>query len=147
MPLLNPEFVKHERIALQKHFKAKRDHVLRRLAELGLPVSVPPEATFYIWLNLEGLPPPLNNGLTFFEELLKEKCIAVPGIFFDINPAHRRNLFSSPCHHFVRISFGPPLENLDKGIDAVGRVLERVKKEGMGGFGHGYKASEAGAAE
>ena len=52
---------------------------------------------------------------TFFEELLKEKTIVIPGIFFDINPSHRRNLFNSPCHHFVRLSFGPPLEDLDKG--------------------------------
>ena len=51
----------------------------------------------------------------FFEELLKEHTIVIPGIFFDINPAHRRNLFHSPCHHFVRLSFGPPLEDLDKG--------------------------------
>lgn len=52
---------------------------------------------------------------TFFEELLKEKTIVIPGIFFDINPAHRRNLFNSPCHQFVRISFGPPMEDLDRG--------------------------------
>ena len=51
----------------------------------------------------------------FFEELLKEKTIVIPGIFFDINPAHRRNLFNSICHHFVRISFGPPLKDLDMG--------------------------------
>lgn len=93
----------------------KRDHVLKRLKDMGLEVKIPPVATFYIWLNLENLPDPINNGLTFFEELLKEKTIVIPGIFFDINPAHRRNLFSSPCHHFVRLSFGPPLEDLDKG--------------------------------
>lgn len=52
---------------------------------------------------------------TFFEELLKEKTIVIPGIFFDINPAHRRNLFNSPCHHFVRLSFGPPLDDLVRG--------------------------------
>jgi len=52
---------------------------------------------------------------TFFEELLKEKTIVIPGIFFDINPAHRRNLFNSPCHHFVRLSFGPPLDDLERG--------------------------------
>jgi len=52
---------------------------------------------------------------TFFEELLKEQTIVIPGIFFDINPSHRRNLFNSPCHHFVRISFGPPLADLNKG--------------------------------
>lgn len=52
---------------------------------------------------------------TFFEELLKEKTIVIPGIFFDINPSHRRNLFHSPCHHFVRLSFGPPLDVLNTG--------------------------------
>lgn len=83
---------------------------------------------------------------TFFEELLKEKCIVIPGIFFDINPSHRRNLFSSPCHHFVRLSFGPNLETLDKGIDAMARVLKRAKKEGMQSFGHNYRKSWDGAA-
>jgi hypothetical protein len=41
------------------------------------------------------------------------------GIFFDINPSHRRDLFKSPCHHFVRISFGPPMEDLAKGLDGI----------------------------
>ena len=104
-----------EKLSLQKHFHHKRDHVLRRLREMGLKVRLPPRATFYVWLDLESLPTPINNGLTFFEELLKEKTIVIPGIFFDINPSHRRNLFNSPCHHFVRLSFGPPLEDLDKG--------------------------------
>ncbi|KAI0811021.1 aminotransferase [Irpex lacteus] len=141
IPLLEPNHVQQEKVALQKHFKHKRDHVLKRLARLGLKVNVPPTSTFYIWLNLEHLPAPLNNGLTFFEELLKEKCIGVPGIFFDINPAHRRNLFSSPCHHFIRLSFGPPIDVLDKGVDAIARVLKRAKKEGMHGFGHSYAKS------
>ncbi|THH19479.1 hypothetical protein EW146_g1708 [Bondarzewia mesenterica] len=141
VPLLDPEHVKKEKLALQRHFKHKRDHVLKRLHTLGLDVEIPPTSTFYIWLNLEKLPPPINNGLTFFEELLKEKTIVIPGIFFDINPAHRRNLFSSPCHHFVRLSFGPPIEDLDKGLDAIGRVLRKAKKEGMRSFGHSYKKS------
>ena len=100
---------------------------------------------------------------TFFEELLKEKTIVVPGIFFDINPAHRRNLFNSPCHHFVRLSFGPPLEDLDKGpliddfshlgacsivlncrvlgLDAIERVLIKARDHGTKTFGHSYKKS------
>ncbi|KAH9950211.1 aminotransferase [Amylocystis lapponica] len=144
--LLKPERVHLEKLALQKHFKHKRDHVLRRLKTLGFRVDVPPQATFYVWLNLENLPAPLNNGLTFFEELLKEKTIVIPGIFFDINPAHRRNLFNSPCHHFVRLSFGPPLDVLDMGIDAMERVLKKAKKEGMRAFGHGYSKSVEGSA-
>jgi len=141
IPLLDPAFVEVEKIALQKHFKAKRDHVLARLHALHLDVDIPPSSTFYIWLNLEKLPAPLNNGLTFFEELLKEQTIVIPGIFFDINPSHRRNLFNSPCHHFIRISFGPPLADLDRGLDAIDRVLKRAKQAGMKDFGQGYKAS------
>jgi len=139
--LVQPEYVATAKVALQKHFKMKRDHVLKRLHHLGLDVDCPPTSTFYIWLNLSKLPAPLNNGLTFFEELLKEQTIVIPGIFFDINPSHRRNLFHSPCHHFVRLSFGPPLEDLDKGLDAMERVLRKVRKEGLRGFGHSYKPS------
>lgn len=63
IPRLDPDHVFQEKVALQRHFKHKRDHVLKRLARLGLKVAVPPESTFYIWLNLEHLPSPLNNGL------------------------------------------------------------------------------------
>ncbi|KAG5354068.1 hypothetical protein C0989_009766 [Termitomyces sp. Mn162] len=117
---------------------AKRDHVLSRLHALGLDVDIPPNSTFYIWLNLEKLPEPLNNGLVFFEELLKHKTIVIPGIFFDINPAHRRNLFNSPCHHYVRLSFGPPIADLDKGLDAIGQVLQKARRTGTRHMGHGY---------
>jgi len=65
----------------------------------------------------------------------------IPGIFFDINPSHRRNLFNSPCHHYVRLSFGPPLADLDMGLDALQRLLRKVRKDGLKGFGHGYKKS------
>ncbi|KAG6917920.1 hypothetical protein DXG01_000357 [Tephrocybe rancida] len=139
IPLLDPALVALEKVALQKHFKAKRDHVLSRLHALGLDVDLPPTSTFYIWLNLEKLPEPLNNGLVFFEELLKFKTIVIPGIFFDINPSHRRNLFNSPCHHFVRLSFGPPLADLDRGLDAIGMVLRKAKKSGTQNIGYGYK--------
>ena len=70
----------------------------------------------------------------------------IPGIFFDINPSHRRNLFNSPCHHFVRLSFGPPLKDLDKGLDAIARLLKRARREGVRGLGHGYKKSVDGPA-
>lgn len=44
---------------------------------------MPPSSTFYIWLDLSTLPSPLNSGLVFFEEALKEKTIVVPGLFFE----------------------------------------------------------------
>lgn len=135
VPLLEISRVKQDKIALQKHFRMKRDKVLERLENIGLKVKIPPKWTFYIWLDLSDLPPPLNSGLVFFEELLKQKVIVVPGIFFDINPAHRRNLFSSPCHHFVRLSFGPPMCQLVKGLDGIERVL-RTAQEHFVNDGH-----------
>lgn len=131
-------------------------------------VEVPPTSTFYVWLDLSDLPHPLNSGLTFFEELLKEKTIVVPGIFFDVNPASRRRLFDSPCAHFVRLSFGtlvfslrlpilfdinapfagPPLPELDRGLDGIERLIKRTKghyeQHGhlRGAIG-GYKASSS----
>ena len=67
--------------------------------------------------------------------------IYLTGIFFDINPSHRRDLFKSPCHSFVRISFGPPMEDLVKGVDGIERVLKRAKEEGLVGFGKDYEKS------
>jgi aspartate/methionine/tyrosine aminotransferase len=106
IPLLEPQRVQQDKEALQQLFLKKRNHVLDRLDKMGLTVrrpvpqkwvycpilrdrepaymhsqvEVPPVATFYIWLDVSGLPAPLNSGLTFFEELLKEKTIVVPGV-------------------------------------------------------------------
>ncbi|RVX67524.1 hypothetical protein B0A52_08877 [Exophiala mesophila] len=135
--MLDPPKVKAEMKALQTHFKMKRDYVLKRLSEIGFTQgdqSVP-DSTFYIWLDLTTLRPPLpqnsaldlSNGLAFFDALLQEKTIVVPGIFFDLNPAKRRDLFDSPCHHFVRISYGPKLEVLKLGLDGIERVVKRAR--------------------
>ena len=115
LPLLDPERVRTDRAALQSHFLHKRDHVLKRLTSMGFEIKNPPNATFYIWLDLRQLPKPLSSGMVFFEECLKEKVIVVPGQFFDVNPSNRRNLLDSPCDKFVRLSFGPPLKELDRG--------------------------------
>ena len=47
------------------------------------------------------------------------------GIFFDLNPARRRDLFDSPCHHYVRISYGPVLSVLEQGMNGIERVLQK----------------------
>ncbi|ORY89432.1 aminotransferase [Leucosporidium creatinivorum] len=128
IPLLSPSLVAQDRLALQRHFKSKRDHVLQRLKDMGLEVHNKPNSTFYIWLDLSQLPAPLSSGLVFFEELLKEKVIVTPGAFFDLNPSHRRNMFASPCHHFIRLSYGPPLAELNRGLDGIQRLLEKASQ-------------------
>jgi len=75
--LLDPSIALQETIAIQKHFAEKRQYTLDRLKEMGIGVDAEPEGTFYVWANLSNLPPPLNNGMSFFKEGLKEKVITV----------------------------------------------------------------------
>ncbi|EXJ86875.1 hypothetical protein A1O3_03829 [Capronia epimyces CBS 606.96] len=137
--MLDPPKVREEMKALQRHFKMKRDYVLKRLREIGFNQGDQeiPDSTFYIWLDLTTLDPPLpkdsaidlSNGLSFLDALLKERTIVVPGIFFDLNPSKRRDLFDSPCHHFVRISYGPKMSVLKMGLDGIERAVKRARGE------------------
>ncbi|RBR19455.1 uncharacterized protein FIESC28_05610 [Fusarium coffeatum] len=128
IPMLEPELVRNEMIHLQSHFREKRDFVVRRLREMGFVIKYVPDSTFYLWLNLEGLPDSIADGLNFFQACLEEKVIVVPGIFFDLNPSRRRDLFDSPCHHFVRLSYGPRMDILKMGMDAIERVVTKHRK-------------------
>ncbi|KZZ92338.1 Pyridoxal phosphate-dependent transferase, major domain protein [Ascosphaera apis ARSEF 7405] len=133
--MLEPWLVRAEMRALQTHFRAKRDYVLGRLKDIGFIFKHVPESTFYIWLDLTSLDPPMpesanvSDGLNFFHALLDEKTIVVPGIFFDLNPSKRRDLFDSPCHHFVRISYGPKMEVLKKGLDGIEKIVRKARGE------------------
>jgi len=125
IPMLEPNKVRKEMKALQTHFKSKRDYVVGRLTDMGFDLPYVPDSTFYLWLNLEQLPEAINDGLNFFQACLEEKVIVVPGIFFDLNPSKRRDLFDSPCHHFVRVSYGPRMGHLKAGLDGFERVLKK----------------------
>ncbi|KAK1778466.1 pyridoxal phosphate-dependent transferase [Copromyces sp. CBS 386.78] len=127
IPMLEPTLVKAEMKALQRHFMDKRDFVVGRLREIGFSIRLVPDSTFYLWLNLEWLPNPISDGLNFFQACLEEKVIVVPGIFFDLNPSKRRDLFDSPCHHFVRLSYGPTREVLERGCDGIERVVRKFQ--------------------
>jgi len=128
IPMLEPSLVQEEMIHLQRHFRDKRDMVVRRLREMGFIIKYVPDSTFYLWLNLEGLPGPIADGLNFFQACLEEKVIVVPGIFFDLNPSRRRDLFDSPCHHFVRFSYGPKMDVLKMGLDGIERVVNKHRR-------------------
>lgn len=123
--MLDPPLVQKEMKALQHHFREKRDYVVNRLRSMGFVIRHVPDSTFYLWLNLQSLPGPISDGLNFFQACLDEKVIVVPGIFFDLNPARRRDLFDSPCHHFVRFSFGPKMAVLEMGCDGIERVVNK----------------------
>lgn len=122
--LLEPNYVKQEARALQKCFQEKRDYTLRRLAQMDIQVEVKPEGAFYIWANLSALPESIRDGMAFFEAGLKEKVITVPGVFFDVNPEKRRS--HAQYSQYARISFGPEMKSLEKGLDAIERVIQKA---------------------
>jgi hypothetical protein len=121
--LLDPPIALQETIAIQKHFAEKRQYTLDRLKKMGIGVDAEPEGTFYVWANLSNLPPPLNNGMSFFKEGLKEKVITVPGIFFDVNPDNRRA--NARYQNYCRVSFGPEMKKLTTGLNAIERVIQK----------------------
>ena len=126
LPLLDPRHASAETLAIQKHFGFKRELVLSRLKKLGISADATPEGAFYVWANLAKLPAPLDDGMSFFRECLKEKTIVVPGVFFDVNPGHRRA--TARYKNYCRISFGPEVEKLELGLAAIARVIAKFKK-------------------
>jgi aspartate/methionine/tyrosine aminotransferase len=123
--LLDREFAMKETLAIQKHFEQKRGYVIERLRRMGIGIDAEPQGAFYIWANLAGLPKPLNNGMSFFREGLKEKVIIVPGVFFDVNPGNRR--MHGRYENYCRISFGPELRKLEIGLDGLQRVIDKAR--------------------
>ena len=119
--LLDPSLALQEAAAIQAEFQRKRDYTLARLAEMGIGCDAPPEGTFYVWANLSSLPAPLNDGLAFFQEGLHYQVITVPGLFFDVNPGRRRT--SARYQNYCRISFGPDMATLTRGLDSLARMI------------------------
>jgi aspartate/methionine/tyrosine aminotransferase len=125
LPLLDPKNAIAETLAIQKHFGKKRALLLSRLKKLNISADAAPAGAFYVWANLAKLPKPLDDGMNFFRECLKEKVIVVPGVFFDVNPGNRRT--HARYKNYCRISFGPEIEKLELGLNAFERVIAKFK--------------------
>lgn len=127
IPLLDPQVADTEKVAIQKHFKHKRNIVLQRLNELGFVMHNEPQGGFYVFLSLENMPEGLRDGKEFFKRALEYKVICVPGAFFDVDPGKRRSHIPSRLSHYIRISYGPPLAEVLQGLDALQRMIEAYR--------------------
>jgi aspartate/methionine/tyrosine aminotransferase len=121
--LLEPEHVLAETAAIQRAFGAKRQLLLDGARRLGMTVDRAPEGGFYVWARLDGLPDHLADGMSFFRAALEQQVITVPGEFFDVNPGKRRAARPSRFRRHTRLSFGPPLEVLERALDRLGEVI------------------------
>jgi len=123
IPLFEDDYVVRETTAIQNAFRDKRDRMLPRLERLGVRFDRVPDGTFYCWGNVAALPPPLADGMGLFRAALTKKVIVVPGEFFDVNPGKRRHGRASRFREYVRFSFGPPLDVVER---AMARLEELV---------------------
>jgi aspartate/methionine/tyrosine aminotransferase len=123
IPLLEEAYVVAETNAIHRAFREKRDRLLSGLERLGVRTDRAPDGTFYVWGRVDGLPPPLSDGMSFFRAALAHKIIVVPGEFFDVNPGKRRSQRLSRFRAHVRFSFGPSMETIET---ALARLAEMV---------------------
>ena len=122
--LLDPERVLAEAAAIQAAFQPKRKLMLERAHQLGMGIDRSPEGTFYLFASLHDLPESLADGMAFFDRALERKVITVPGVFFDVNPGRRRARRLSRFHEHVRLSFGPPINEVRRGMDRLEELIQ-----------------------
>ena len=123
IPLLEEVEVLAETTAIQHAFGEKRTAMVRGLEAIGVRLDREPEATFYCWGSVAGLPPAINDGMSFFRAALAAKVITVPGEFFDVNPGKRRAGGSTRFRPYVRFSFGPERGVLDEALTRLAKVV------------------------
>jgi|CXWL01.1.fsa_nt_gi aspartate/methionine/tyrosine aminotransferase len=131
VPLLDPELVQAETEAIRAAFLPKRDLMLRRVAELGMGIDREPDGTFYAFVSLAQLPQSISDGMAFFRAALDHQVICVPGVFFDVNPGRRRSERRSRFHQYVRLSFGPSYEEVERGLDRLEEMIREEKRRGL----------------
>ncbi|MFP5285468.1 MAG: pyridoxal phosphate-dependent aminotransferase [Thermoanaerobaculia bacterium] len=123
VPLMDPDLVLAETRAIRDAFLPKRELMLRRVHEMGMRIYPDPTGTFYAFVSVRDLPAPLSDGMDFFRAALDAKVICVPGVFFDVNPGHRRSQRLSRFHQHVRLSFGPSMEEVRRGLDRLEEMI------------------------
>ncbi|MFN8390639.1 MAG: pyridoxal phosphate-dependent aminotransferase [Bdellovibrionota bacterium] len=121
--LVDRSFADQEAAAIKKTFAEKRDLMFSTLGDLGVRVIPKPSGGFYCWGDLSELPQGLNTGMLLFRKALEVGVIIVPGVFFDINPGKRRPDRASRFGHFARFSFGPPIEEIDRGLKNLKKLI------------------------
>ncbi|HEX6274693.1 MAG TPA: aminotransferase class I/II-fold pyridoxal phosphate-dependent enzyme, partial [Polyangiaceae bacterium] len=127
LDILTADHARAEADAIRRTFGAKRKLLIEGLRALGVRLEREPDGTFYVWGNLEGLPPPLDTGDGLFRAALAEKVIVVPGAFFDVDPGQRRVGRSSRFRHHARFSFGPAENVLTTALDRLKDLVGRAR--------------------
>lgn len=124
LDILEPKRCDQEVTALREGFSKKRNLMVDALKDMGIRFAAEPRATFYAWACLDQLPEPFNDSHAFFRKALEHKVMTVPGPYFDVNPGKRRKR-ESRMKTWMRFSFGPPMANVELGLDRLKKMLKK----------------------
>jgi aspartate/methionine/tyrosine aminotransferase len=113
-----------EASAIEAAFRPKRQRMLQWSSSMGMLVDREPDGTFYVFVSLHDLPEAISEGMAFFRAALERQVICVPGVFFDVNPGRRRARHLSRFHQHVRLSFGPSMEEVERGLTRLQAMIE-----------------------
>ncbi|MBD3300666.1 MAG: aminotransferase class I/II-fold pyridoxal phosphate-dependent enzyme [Candidatus Moranbacteria bacterium] len=124
LQIINRDNLIKETKAINRVFTQKRNLLVENLQKLDFIVNKP-KGSFYVWANVKNLAEPINTGIKFFNQALREKFIVVPGKYFDLNPHRRRRKLNMT--DYVRFSFGPNLNQIKIGIRSIHRLIEKFR--------------------
>ena len=125
--LMAEERVLAEAEAIKNAFRPKRERMLDWASRMGMTIDREPDGTFYVFVSLHDLPAEISEGMAFFRAALKRQVICVPGVFFDVNPGRRRARHLSRFHQHVRLSFGPSLEEVERGLGRLESMIDEYR--------------------
>ena len=61
--------------------------------------------------------------MDFFRAALERNVVVVPGKFFDVDPGRRRDHIPSRLRNHVRVSYGPAMEILQRGVERLDSLV------------------------
>jgi aspartate/methionine/tyrosine aminotransferase len=99
---------------MRETYDRRRRFLIPKLKALGFGITVEPTGAFYVLANAKGFS---KDSYRFAFDILKEAKVAVaPGIDFGTN-----------AEGYVRFCYANSLENIEEGMNRLGRYLERFK--------------------
>ena len=99
---------------MRETYDQRRRFLIPKLKELGFGITVEPTGAFYILANAKKFS---NDSYHFAFDILKNAKVGVaPGIDFGTN-----------AEGYLRFCYANSMENIEEGIDRLGRYLERYR--------------------
>ncbi len=124
LSITNTQNLLQETVNIKKAFKQKRDLLVQELKNLGFIIDNNPDAGFYVWTRLDNFKPPFNNAWKLLDKFFEQKLIAVPGIYFDINPYKLRP--SRRFENYMRFSYSPNIDIINEGIKRLRLAIKDI---------------------